>query len=564
MQRIFITLGAVLGIVVVIGIFLFLQLSRPDINDAPVAAGTAVAFQAEGAIRINASGMPIAVDPRMLGSNLPAWLGASRFADATFRARTIASGVTVLRMPGGSWSNTYGWLSCEMGSNQTNALPCGSGWESWVSRPTDFINFVKATGRQSMWVVSPNSTPQEAAAAVAFFNAAITDTTAIGADSKGFNWQTSGYWAQLRSSHGNAQPLGIKLWAVGNEVYGGIPSAGGAQCQSWGWENVWTCDGVEYVNGARGYSGYTAFRNAMRAVDPTIQVGAVGNVPSSDYTNWGNKVISAAGSSMDFYDIHIYGYEQRPASFADVLAQPETNWPSIMSDVHGVFQANASGRQAPVGVTEFNLFASQDNDTLQWMTRAVDALYLADNLGQMIQNGVVMMNQYALAGGKAANGTMYDLLQVDNAWNRSPQYYVYPLWSRFGSQMLPITNTFDASTQLSVYGGRVGANTYSLLAINKSAVSVSATISVDSAAGVLGITGGTIDIVQVSSLNDQTVTFNTVANPAGDLSDAPTLPLNLSGNTIHYRFAPNSIILLRINTGSMPPTSMPTPAPAPN
>jgi len=521
-------------------------------------AGTAVPLPVDGTIRINTSGAPITVDSRMRGSNLPAWLGASRFADPVFRARTVASGLTLLRMPGGSYSDSYGWLSCEMGANQTNAQPCGSGWETWVSKPTDFLNFIKATGMAGMWVVNPNGTPQEAAAAVAFFNATVTNTMVIGVDSKGFDWKTAGYWAQLRSSHGNPGPIGMKLWAVGNEVYGGTPASGGAMCQSWGWENSWTCDGAEYVNGARGYSGYTAFRSAMRAIDTSIQVGAVGNVPAVDYNNFGNKVVSAAGSVMDYYDIHIYGYSGMPASLSAALAQPVSNWPSVMADVRSSFTANAGGRQAPIAVTEYNMFSAQDYDTGQWMTRAVNALYMADTMGQMIQNGVVIANQWDLANGKAANGTMYDLLQVDNAWYRGPQYYVAPLWARFGSQMLPITNTFDAATQLSVYGGRVNGTTYSLLAINKSAVSVPATISLESTLGALGITGGTIDIVQASSLNDQAVTFNTVVTPSDNLSNAPSLPLNLSGNVIRYSFAPNSIVLLRLNTGSLSPTATAT------
>lgn len=103
-----------------------------------------------GTIQVNTAGTPIAVDSRIFGTNLPAWLNPNNLANVTLRARTSASGVSVLRMPGGSWSNTYGWLSCEMGANQVNALPCGSGWESWAAKPTDFINFLKATGKQGM------------------------------------------------------------------------------------------------------------------------------------------------------------------------------------------------------------------------------------------------------------------------------------------------------------------------------------------------------------------------------------------------------------------------------
>lgn len=517
-----------------------------------------------GTIHINTTGAATTVDPRLFGTNLPTWLGQTNLENATFRARTAASGLSIIRLPGGSYSNSYGWLSCEQRANQTNALACGSGWESWAARPTDFLNFLKATGKQGMWVVSPNSTPQEAAAVVAFFNAQTTDTTAIGVDSRGFNWQTAGTWAQLRASHGNAAPFGIKLWAFGNEVYGSKPSSGGALCQSWGWEELWTCDGTEYVNGVNGHAGYTAFRNAMRAVDSTIQFGAVGLYPSNDYNNWGNKVLTAAGTTMDYYDIHPYAYTNLPATFAEALAQPETVWPAIRADLNSAFTANAGGRQIPVGATEYNIVAVQENDSGQWMTRAANGLFIADTIGQMIKHGFVMGNQWDLANGRAGNGTEYGLMHVDNNWYRSPQYYVYPLWSRFGSQMLPVTNSLNPATQLSVYGGRIDATTISLIAINKTSASITGTISIDGAGGTLNVSGGSADVVKAVTLSDQAVTYNNVSNPADNLSNAPSLPLGSTGNTVAYVFAPNSITLLRLQTAAViPPTATATKTPAP-
>ncbi|CAN5858783.1 hypothetical protein BH10CHL1_BH10CHL1_03160 [soil metagenome] len=514
-------------------------------------------------LHINTTGAAITVDPRMLGTNLPTWLGQTNLENATFRARTAASGLSIIRLPGGSYSNSYGWLSCEMRANQANALTCGSGWESYVARPTDFLNFLKATGKPGMWVVSPASTPQEAAAVVAFFNAQTTDTTVIGVDSRGFNWQTAGVWAQLRASHGNASPFGIKLWAFGNEVYGSKPATGGALCQSYGWEDLWTCDGTEYVNGVAGHAGYTAFRTAMRAVDPTILVGAVGLPSSSDYTNWGNKVISAAGTTMDFYDVHQYAYFNPPASPAEALAQPETVWSSIRADLDTAFTAHAGGRQIPTGITEFNLFSVQDQDNGQLMTRAVNALFVADTLGQMTQKGFVMANQWDLANGRAGNGTEYGLMHVDNNWYRSPQYYVYPLWARFGSQMLPVTNSLNPATQLSVYGGRIDVTTVSLLAINKTNAPITGTLSVVGADGAMNVSGGSVDVVKATTLSDQDVTYNNVSNPADNLSEAPSLPLDSTGSAVTYVFAPNSITLLRLQTTASGPTATPTNTPIP-
>ena len=139
-----------------------------------------------------------------------------------------------------------------------------------AARPTDFIDFMQATGVDGSWTVSINRTAQHAAAAVAFFNGDVDDQTIIGVDRNGFDWGTVGFWASVRADGGNPEPVGIELWEVGNEVYGGKPEAGGDQCADFGWEDVWTCDGTEYVLGDETHDGYLAIREAMRAVDPDI------------------------------------------------------------------------------------------------------------------------------------------------------------------------------------------------------------------------------------------------------------------------------------------------------
>jgi hypothetical protein len=482
-------------------------------------------------VRIQQNGPAIPIDDRVRGTNLATWSGPDRLNNAAFRARTIASGVTVIRLPGGSWSNTYAWLDCEN----------FGGICSWAARPTDFLNFLKATNTEGLWVVSPNGAPQEAAALVAFFNAQVGDPTVIGTDSNGFDWGTAGDWAQLRSDHGNPQPYPIKLWEVGNEVYGGMP--GPTDCVAWGWEDVWTCDGTEYVNGILGHAGYLAFRAAMRAVDSTISVAPVGVPIASSWSNWGNEVIAGAGSVMDFYGIHEYAYFNAPATYQDALAEPQTTWDAIRADLDAAYAANANGRDIPAGVTEYNLFSAWNQDNGQWMTRTVNALFMADTLGQIIENRFAIANQWILASGPSANGTDYGLIEIDT-WRRYPQYYAYVLWSRFGSQMLPLTSTVSAAEALSVYAGRIDADTFSVLAINKTGNAITTTIEF---ASPITLTDGMADVMQASSLDSGAVTFNGVADPADDLSDAPPAALGSVSNPLTHTFPPYSITLLRLN-----------------
>lgn len=512
-----------------------LDANDPNPPDIPTADGT---------ISFNINDTATIIDQRVLGTNLPAWLGAWRTENNTFIARTNAAQPTVIRVPGGSWSNWYDWSNCEM----NDVCP----WDWGVLTPTDFINFLQETGAEGMFTINHNGTSKEAAAAVAFFNGSVTDDTVIGVDINGKDWGRVSDWAQLRSNNGNPNPINIKYWEIGNEIYGGKPGSG-KDCLDWGWEDVWSCDGVEYVNGISGHEGYIAFRNEMRRIDPTIMVGAVG-IPwgnSSEfwinYNNWGNEVIEEAGDVMDFYVIHQYAYTNPPGNRQDALAQPQSTWEPIMDDLNTSFDLYANGRRVPIAVTEYNMFAVEDNDTGQWMTQAVNMLFMADTMGQMMENGFAIANQWDLANGQAWNGTDYGMLNADN-YSRSPQYYAFPLWAEFGSQMLPVTTSFNEAATLSVYAGKIDPATVTVLAINKTGSVQTADIQIDGAGQ---ISGGTANVVQSTSLDSQSVTYNGVSNPADDLSNAPPTTIPGGSNPLAYTFAPYSVTLLHLQLGDV-------------
>lgn len=485
-----------------------------------------------------------------IGSNTPAWI-ADRLTHPVLHARAAAAGLGMMRIPGGGWSDLYGWLSCELRSDQAGAQPCGQGWAPWVARPTDLLNFLRAlefTGDRVVYTINVNATREEAAALVAFFNALPSDTTPIGVDRNGFDWRTAGEWAQLRVDHGNTAPLGIRYWEYGNEVYGSLPATGGAQCVPWGWENGWTCDGTEYVNGNAAHDGYLAVRAAMRAIDPGILVGAVGFEDPAAYENWGNEVLAAAGADLDFYIIHPYAYFLLPPfdddGFAEILAHPTTHWADIRTRLNAALATHAGGRDVPLAVTEFNLASSQDEDDRQLLTRVVNALFLADSIGQAMQQGFAFFLQWDLTNGCAKNRTCYDLLVDGKKWRRSPQYFVFPLWSRFGNDLLPATSSADPAAELAVYAGRIDADTVALLVVNKTGASIDAIISLASGAAVAS---GTVDVAAARKLKAKRMKLNGDGNPADDLTDAPATPLASIGATVAHRFVPYSITLLRMN-----------------
>ena len=504
-------------------------------------------------VAIDLDGAPISFVPdHILGTNAAMW-GRDALANPTFIARTRANGNGLVRIPGGASSQDYGAISCELGADLAGAFPCG---EDWYATPSQFITFLLATERQAIYTLNINTTAQEAAALVAFFNGAVGDPRVIGLDLHGTDWHTVGYWAQLRATNGHAAPFHIRYWDFGNETYGGTQATGGAECAAFGWENVWTCNGGAYINGVgmdkNRHEGYLKFREAMRAVDPTIQLGAIGLADPAAFSNWSNELLAAGGATIDYYAIHPYSFDDVPANdaagLATILARPQAQWPTIAADLQTAFATHADGRDIPLWVTEYNLTSVWEYDDDQLMTRAVNALFIADTIGQMIQHGAVVGNQWLLNGNTQANLSDYGLIRQDNA--RSPQYFAYPLWAKFGAQMLPTTNSADAATQLSVYGGRVNANTISLLAINKTAIGINTTFTLNDGGQPVVVTGGSADVVQAISLQDQTVLFNNVPDPNDDLSNAPSLPLGSSGTSPTYVLLPYSITLLRFETGA--------------
>lgn len=410
---------------------------------------------------------------------------------------------------------------------------------------------------EALWIVNVNSTSQEAAAAVAFFNARITDTTPITVDLHGTDWYTAGHWAALRAAHGYPEPLSIRYWEFGNEVYGGKPGTGANGCQTWGWETSWTCDGGEYINGigagAARHEGYLEFRAAMRAVDPTVQLGVAGTTDPATYNNWGAKVIAAAGSVMDFYVVHPYAYDTPPANnasgWAQVLGKPQTHWSGIRAALQPAFSLYAGGRAAPLAATEYNIVSAAPYDTEQMMLRAGNALYTADSIGQMAQSDYDFGLQWDLANGTESNGTDYGLLRMDGGTTRTPAYYAFALWSRFGDTLLPVASSANAATDLSVYAGRVNSTTVTLLVINKTSTPLTATITIS---GVRSLLGGTASAVTGAGPGALAVAYNGVSNPASDLSDAPPTPFATgAGPTFTYLFAPTSVTLLTIRTGTL-------------
>jgi hypothetical protein len=197
-----------------------------------------VAKEIKGVVKVNVSmdKPTMAMAPRAEAVN--ASVADGNLTDPGLPLILRNAGITTLRYPGGGFADNYHWSTNKASNSQSPTALRYSG----LAPNTDFGHFVHVIDQVGTTVITVNygsnqdgtggGEPAEAAAWVAYANGDPNNTSAIGKDSAGVDWQTVGYWASLRASQplptddgknflriGHPQPLNVKYWEVGNEVY---------------------------------------------------------------------------------------------------------------------------------------------------------------------------------------------------------------------------------------------------------------------------------------------------------------------------------------------------------
>lgn len=348
-----------------------------------------------------------------------------------------SAGVALLRWPGGGYSDNYHFSTHKM-TPWPPAMPGGRANAGYLAKGSDFGGFARllaSFGGQAMITVNYGSNlqgtgpgePKEAAAWVAYANGAPDDATPIGTDSVGNDWHTVGYWASLRASQPLAQddgsnflrigsgPLGIVYWEIGNEVFGN-----GYYAEDNGFELDLHLpyDGTrrrsnENLSPTTYGRGVVAYVAAMKAVDPSIHVGAVLNTPPSDYSwgpDWNGRVLAECGLDIDFAVVHWYpnGTE------AQLLGGPRDEVPKIRAELDKSFATCCSKRSAPIelAVTEMGPNAGTKFNTNQ---AQATGLFAAQGYAAFLAQGIFNVDWLELH-----NNTF---LSERSADHRGPAYH---------------------------------------------------------------------------------------------------------------------------------------------
>jgi hypothetical protein len=261
---------------------------------------------------------------------------AAMYSGSNFSAGGVpylkTAGVTTARYPGNhGFADLYHW--------STQKASTAKGFETgYYGGESTFANFAQMAEKlgNALIVVNYGSNiagtgggePAEAAAWVAYANAAPESTVVLGKDATGKDWQTAGFWATVRASAplaaddglnflrlNHPKPFGFKLWQVCDQVYNN-GYYGGKNTGSPDMHGPAPSGPKDFTNLkkdpklAPAFYGdqFNAFAKAMKAVDATISIGAAFTFPpppDSDEVglDWNHAVLKAACGAMDFVSL---------------------------------------------------------------------------------------------------------------------------------------------------------------------------------------------------------------------------------------------------------------------
>ncbi|NVM52437.1 MAG: hypothetical protein HWN66_01955 [Candidatus Helarchaeota archaeon] len=183
----------------------------------------------------------------------------------------------IIRWPGGCFSDVYEWKE-GIGPRDQRKVMKNKHWHNLGPKvgpkhdnhfgSDEFMLFVEELGADPYININfGTSTPEHAADWVQYMNG--DETTKYGA---------------LRAKNGHPKHYNVKIWGIANEIFGN-----------------WEKGNLPADKYAR---RYIEFAQAMRAVDPSIKLVAVGT--DFTYRDWNRTLLEIAGEYIDYLSLHVY------------------------------------------------------------------------------------------------------------------------------------------------------------------------------------------------------------------------------------------------------------------
>jgi alpha-N-arabinofuranosidase len=300
--------------------------------------------QGDGALRIGAVSL-------MPSDNVLGWR-----ADTLALLRELDS--PVYRWPGGNFVSGYDWKDGigDPDRRPPRKNPAWKGVEHNDVGLHEFMDLCRLIATEPYVAVNTGKGgPESAAELVEYANGAAT--TPLGGK---------------RAENGSSRPFGVKLWAVGNEMYGD-------------WQ-------IGHMPLAKYVEKHRAVVDAMRAADPKIQPIAVGAVGE-----WSQAMLANASTHMSHLSEHLY-WQDKPDVPAHVAQAVEGI--RKVAEAHRAYRREIpalSGKDIRIALDEWNYWYGP-NEYGELGTRYFlqDGLGIAAGLHELFRNSdMFFMANYA-------------------------------------------------------------------------------------------------------------------------------------------------------------------------
>ncbi|HEU5133696.1 MAG TPA: hypothetical protein VFU13_01010 [Steroidobacteraceae bacterium] len=454
------------------------------------------------------------VDRRMFGINAAIWDGA--YASPNTTALLTELNNQALRFPGGSQSDIYHWEPNRSERPDGTLEPF-----EWATNFDEFVAIAAET-RAAVYITANygTGTPEEAAAWVNYAN--------------------------------KVKRHNVRYWEIGNENYGN-------------WEadkNDRPHDPVTYA------TRFKEYWRQMKAVDPTIKIGAVVVLGEDAFANYPEQVVTnprtgqthsgwtpvmldtlkQLGVTPDFVIYH--RYEQGPGGESDLfLLNSASSWANDAAALRQMLDdyLGPKARKVELACTEHNsVFSNPGKQT----TSLVNGLFYADAIGNLLKTEFNAMLWWDLRNGQEGSNnnssTLYGwrrygdygiVSAADPAGpaDRYPTFYVNKLlkhYARGGEKVVQASSNYSS---LGVYAVKNLGGTLQVLVINKHpSATLNATLSIP------GLKKG--EKVQVYSYG---IPQDEAARTGEGSADLQHTHIKLEGPTLTFSPGPYSVHVLQ-------------------
>lgn len=182
--------------------------------------------------------------------------------------------VSVLRYPGGNFVSGFNWED-SVGPKELRPRRLDLSWATTETNEVglhEFCRWAKTVGAEMMYAINLGTRGIDAARNIVEYA----------------NHPSGSYWSDLRIKNGESQPLGIKLWCLGNEMDGD-------------WQ-IGHHTAYEYGRLANEAA------KVMKWVDPSIEVVACGSSHTDmpTFGVWEREVLEQCYDNIDYISLHRY------------------------------------------------------------------------------------------------------------------------------------------------------------------------------------------------------------------------------------------------------------------